>query len=378
MADALTIVFATVSILSSAITVTALLFDSAKKFKDGEPELQKQLEEFSVLRELLTECESVFESGITIQRSAIGAFTTLRMNQQFVNVSAGITQIMLEYSDPEPEDAAVSLNSQDYDREVDNVDEHTGSIPRRIQADEFYQRQRPRTRADLQKITQLIKTNFTRNVALAVEIGPHNFKYVPTRAKLDTGSDENLVSLRLLKEAGINEDLWMPIQEEQGVKLSGVVGAVEPEFIVELAWYEGQEMKMQRSKFYIVENPDFDIVIGTKRITQELTKNYRQNIPAYVLASRRRTKGRNNHLDLDLVLCCKDTDSHAAEGEAARANHERHLQVQREVEIADLQASHQAREVQQALRLRVQGSRALATEMDDLEAGNQTRRQSTI
>jgi len=45
-------------------------------------------------------------------------------------------------------------------------------------------------------------------------------------------------------EAGINEDLLMPIQKEQSMEFRGVEGIFVPDFTVELSWYQGKEMKM--------------------------------------------------------------------------------------------------------------------------------------
>lgn len=78
--DPIVLSIAIFSIVSSTTTITALLYDSAKKFKEGEPELQKQVEEFRVLGELFAECTSVFESGIEIPRSATGALETCRIH----------------------------------------------------------------------------------------------------------------------------------------------------------------------------------------------------------------------------------------------------------------------------------------------------------
>ena len=138
---------------------------------------------------------------------------------------------MSEYSDPELDDARVSLNNQRYDGEVDN-DDHINGAQQQMQAGEFYPRPRPRYKAAMQEFSKLIKSNFRRDVTLAIDttdLGPRCFKYLPARTKM---------------EAGINEDLLMPIQKEQSMEFRGVEGIFVPDFTVELSWYQGKEMKM--------------------------------------------------------------------------------------------------------------------------------------
>lgn len=150
-------------------------------------------------------------------------------------------------------------------------------------------------KAALQEFSNLVKSKFTRDIRLViqttVEQTPWQFKYVPARAKLDTGCEENLVSLELLKANNLHESFLRPIPEGDEILLDGLESTYIPKFEIQLEWYKGQELKKRCSKFYVVDDPPFEILIGMKRFGDEFTSDYRMPNPILTLASRSKTKG---------------------------------------------------------------------------------------
>ncbi|KAJ5783189.1 hypothetical protein N7457_004963 [Penicillium paradoxum] len=196
----------------------------------------------------------------------------VRLNQQLVDMSASIAQIMFEYAD---RDLGESEDWKDDSRTIPYQHEQ--------QTGESHHRRR--------STASHRTSNFTRDIELIVrtsmEEGSSNFNYVPARAKLDTGCDENLVSLELLRENGIDESLLSPIQQE--IALEGLDSTFFPEFEVELSWYQGYELKKRTAKFYVVKKPPFNILIGSKGFGPDFSDL--QNNHALFLAKRSKTPG---------------------------------------------------------------------------------------
>ena len=138
-------------------------------------------------------------------------------------------------------------------------------------------------------IADLIKQNFTRDATIVVDRGaggPERLCYIPVRAKMDTGCDDNMVHLQVLKDAGIDENLLIPIEADAKTELIGVEGFVcTPDFEIELTWYQDRQMKARKSKFFVVKDAPFDVLIGSHRFAQDLRR------PNLILARRAKTKG---------------------------------------------------------------------------------------
>lgn len=154
---------------------------------------------------------------------------------------------------------------------------------------------RPKYKAAMHELSELIKTNFTRDIRLIIPISaeqtPWQFKYVPARAKLDTGCEENLVSLEFLKSNEVQQSLLKIIPEDHEIALDGLDSTCVPEFEIRLSWYQGNELKMRKSKFLVVRDPPFDILIGTKRFVHDFTTDFRMPNPVLVIARRSKTRG---------------------------------------------------------------------------------------
>lgn len=100
-----------------------------------------------------------------------------------------------------------------------------------------------------------------------------------------------------------------------------------PDFEIELTWYQEQQMKSKRSKFYIVKDAPFDILLGSWRFAHEF-KHPRS--PALILASRR--KGRSKLRAYFNYSQLYITDTCTGELEAEKISHEHQLQEGREEE----------------------------------------------
>lgn len=73
MADPISLATSIISIVSTTATFSARLQNAAQQFGDSNPELQRQLEDISVLLAVLQECKSLFVSGVQIPLAAEGA-----------------------------------------------------------------------------------------------------------------------------------------------------------------------------------------------------------------------------------------------------------------------------------------------------------------
>jgi hypothetical protein len=200
---------------------------------------------------------------------------------------------MSEYADEE-------LGSDEKDREYNSralTHQHgrdTEESQHRPQSITSHSDPRRGRKAAMQEFSNLIKSNFTRDIRLVVQTSveqtPWQFKYVPARAKLDTGCEENLVSLELLKANDVHESLLKPIPGGEETPLDGLDSTYIPEFEIQLAWYQGHELIKRRSKFYVVNDPPFEILIGMKRFVHDITSDFRMPNPALIIASRSKTK----------------------------------------------------------------------------------------
>jgi hypothetical protein len=245
---------------------------------------------------------------------------------------------MSEYADEE-------LGSDEKDREYNSralTHQHgrdTEESQHRPQSITSHSDPRRGRKAAMQEFSNLIKSNFTRDIRLVVQTSveqtPWQFKYVPARAKLDTGCEENLVSLELLKANDVHESLLKPIPGGEETPLDGLDSTYIPEFEIQLAWYQGHELIKRRSKFYVVNDPPFEILIGMKRFVHDITSDFRMPNPALIIASRSKTKGISPSPGVDLLF--QATYSFKLDEIAlSRAKREQARQEAKELEMAEL------------------------------------------
>ncbi|KAK4642187.1 hypothetical protein QC761_0081910 [Podospora bellae-mahoneyi] len=126
---------------------------------------------------------------------------------------------------------------------------------------------------------QLSQEKYNIDAAIRIIIGqPHAkhpgqaFKYYPPRAKLDSASDLDLVSVSYLRQANALEHVTLvPIPEDTQIAIRGVGnGSLTPTHRVLLKWYGHGERKIHEGWFDLVDFPDIDILLGTASFRRSL------------------------------------------------------------------------------------------------------------
>ena len=98
-------------------------------------------------------------------------------------------------------------------------------------------------------------------------------KYYPSRVKLDTGSEADMVSLAYLLQAGFDMDKLQSIPEAQQAQVVGIDGAkYTPEFEVELTWFRQREACTNKGRFLVVEEAPFDILLSSNQFAVEAAR----------------------------------------------------------------------------------------------------------
>lgn len=143
------------------------------------------------------------------------------------------------------------------------------------------------------KLMELITQNFTRNATIVLDSGAgalsERVKYVHLRAKMDTGCNENLITLDLFNSAQIDKSLLVEIPEEDQFELTMIEGAkCTPMYKIPLTWYQDGDMKMRHSEFYVVRDGPFDMLIGSHRFAQDFDEH---SHPGLLIGKRGKKKG---------------------------------------------------------------------------------------
>ncbi|RDL37958.1 uncharacterized protein BP5553_05391 [Venustampulla echinocandica] len=335
--------FTLVVIIGSIVTSTASFTSSVSKVADGltrsDPSLKNTIQELNVLMLVLGECENIFTSGTEVSKAAEGAlsiclerynhlmemlqryrieskgsFATsmrklrvylkeserklafdafrdsvillrdlaseVRMNKQLVKMSVGMAELMADFSEPDSDQAAIGSSSSQ---------SQGGQLPPQIPVRSYTGSSLPpgKRKDAMQAFAKLIEANFTRDATIIIDKqsgeGPSRFRYIPVRAKMDTGCDDNLISHELLTDNGVVETMLVPNDENK--EFMSVQGfRFSPEYQIELTWYQDREMKARQSVFHVVKDAPFDILLGSKRMAMELQS------PALILANRHKKK----------------------------------------------------------------------------------------
>jgi hypothetical protein len=140
---------------------------------------------------------------------------------------------------------------------------------------------------------ELITQNFTRNATIVLDSGagalPEKVKYIHVRAKMDTGCNDNLITLDLFDRAQIDKALLVEIPEEDQFELTMIEGAkCTPMYKIPLTWYQDGDMKMRHSEFYVVKNGPFDMLIGSRRFAQDFDAH---SHPGFLIGKKSKKKG---------------------------------------------------------------------------------------
>lgn len=103
---------------------------------------------------------------------------------------------------------------------------------------------------------------------------------------MDTGCDEDLVTYDFFVDTAIKQEQLVLIQKKHSIDFGGLEGfGFTPDFEVHHAWYYSQGMKIRRSKFYVVKDALFGLLIGSEHYSQDYGSSM------LILASRREIKG---------------------------------------------------------------------------------------
>lgn len=178
----------------------------------------------------------------------------------------------------------------------------------------------------------LIRQNFTRNATIVVDKGtgtfPDRVHYVHVRAKMDTGCNDNLVTIDLIKKAAIDLSKLRAIPGDEEISLTGLDNAkCTPLYETDLTWYQDGDMKMRESRFYVVNQGPFDMLIGSRRFAQDLGSD---DHPSLIIGRRRKEKG----AFICIPRLCYEAETCLAEREKDKAEHERYLRLQQDAERA--------------------------------------------
>ncbi|KAI9666331.1 MAG: hypothetical protein M1821_004266 [Bathelium mastoideum] len=208
--------------------------------------------------------------------------TSLRLDQQLVHMGAAMAQLMADWTTGDTADGARQETINDSE-----------AIPAQPNHSTEALRKGPNIGAAFQELAKLIRSNFTRDITLVLDAGgdfnANRFKYIPARAKMDTGCDENLIRREILERAvsssSVLDSLLSRVEQECKIEFEGVEKATfTPKYEITLTWYQDRQMTSRKEKFYVVIDAPFDVNIGSLRLARDF------NSPALALFGRKKTR----------------------------------------------------------------------------------------
>lgn len=142
-------------------------------------------------------------------------------------------------------------------------------------------------------ITNLLYSDFTRDLIVVFETDSAEpseaFRRVLLRNKIDTGSDENFISHRIIERYWVKAEAIraIPASEQTERELSMVGGyKLKPQREVTLEWYRPKDTQKREGTFVIADNdPPFNILICKRAWDAEIP---RLALPIF---GRHKTKG---------------------------------------------------------------------------------------
>ncbi|KAL8845066.1 MAG: hypothetical protein Q9176_000738 [Flavoplaca citrina] len=349
---------AILSIVSSSASFSAQTVRLRERLGRSDREVETQLHEIRILCEVLNECQAIidasrnttipksipqalsscqvrhvelmdvmnrfqnekFESNTTVtkflrqvRQSSTETERSIRLQQQLINMSAGVAELMVNYSDGP--DAATTRTRHPEHLHVSEEEDQVAADKIACSLTTDFESFPGPPSAVGHALKDLIKQNFTRNATIVVDSGdgscPESIRYVHVRAKMDTGCDDNLITMTVVEKAGIHKSNLLEIPANEMVELHGLEGAkCTPLYETILTWYQDGDMKMREHKFYVVEKGPFDMLIGSRRFAEDLAAH---DNPALIVGRLRKKK---------------------AEREAQKIKKKSHLRQQRDEEVA--------------------------------------------
>lgn len=173
------------------------------------------------------------------------------------------------------------LIREDRDHDVDPAQESSSNVAEADAAHEASPATHPpivhRRHANkfLFEFTALMQFDFTRDVIVLIEVegatDADKYEHVPLRNKVDPGSTENFINRKILLKHHMDPAKITDIPEEDQAKraMEQIEGKVIPKQEVTLFWHLLNDARQRQSKFIIVEDVGFDVLIGAKQFSSE-------------------------------------------------------------------------------------------------------------
>lgn len=134
---------------------------------------------------------------------------------------------------------------------------------------------RPNANASYLDFVALMRFDFTRDIVILIEVkdatGADRYEHVPLRNKVDPGTTENFINADILARYNMDPARIMdiPLDGQKERTLEQIDGNFVPKQEVSLLWHLLQDSRQRQSKFIIVENVGFDVLIGAKQFAAE-------------------------------------------------------------------------------------------------------------
>ena len=140
------------------------------------------------------------------------------------------------------------------------------------------------TRPAQQSLVRLLKNAFTFSGAI-VKLEDKEFRYIPVRGLMDSGSEAYLISKVPITRAGISEDELQAVVDSE---IHGLEGALcRPSFQLELTWHMKRHANSRVNMFFVVDDTSFDILVPSSLLLNDLHSDKTKKA-AYILHLRKK------------------------------------------------------------------------------------------
>ncbi|KAK8097450.1 hypothetical protein PG984_016589 [Apiospora sp. TS-2023a] len=164
------------------------------------------------------------------------------------------------------------------------------------------------------EMLELMRSNFRDTITLVVEtepsIGRIVSKEVLVRTIWDSGNPENAISMRVLDDEAMRNNLIVPIPPEDKIEFIWLDGSFKyrPEFTVTIGWFLKSDMRKRTNKFYVVPvDAPFDVLMNR----EELAKRAQPSM--LVSFNQRKSKAKRNEELLEREKKAKEAQQQAEE-----------------------------------------------------------------
>ncbi|KAK1827354.1 hypothetical protein QBC39DRAFT_362166 [Podospora conica] len=187
-----------------------------------------------------------------------------RIENHIIQLSSAMTLLLNEDRDP-ASDAGSTTSVHDYGEDHPPGEHHP---------DRPEMPPRPRRRRDANQFLfdflMLQKFNFTRDIIVLIERadaqGADMYEHIPLRNIVDSGSEENFINRGILTHHSMDPAKIRELSEDEQKSrtLRTISGSnLTPTHEVTLYWHRLKDTTQRRARFLVVDNPDFDVIIGS-------------------------------------------------------------------------------------------------------------------